>query len=190
MESTGAREPWEVVSHRLRCARRCDSPNQDARPPGSVPELVVVHGISLPPGRFGTGLVDALFCNAIDPERHPDLQELCDLRVSAHLLIARDGSVTQYVPFDRRAWHAGVSSWCGREGCNDFAIGIELEGTDETPYADAQYTSLVATIQALLRAYPSLEADAVVGHCDIAPGRKTDPGPAFDWRRLRAALRA
>ena len=179
---------WQVAEHRLPGARRCESPNQDERPPGMLPELIVIHGISLPPGQFGTGRVDHLFCNQIDPDRDPDLAELCDFRVSSHLLIDRAGEVTQYVPFDRRAWHAGLSCWRGREGCNDFSIGIELEGTDDTPYTAAQYRGLSAVIRALWAAYPSLSKDAVVGHCDIAPGRKTDPGPAFDWARLARDL--
>lgn len=188
MAGSDANGQRRVVGHRLLGARRCDSPNQDARPPGAVPELVVVHGISLPPGRFGTGLIDALFCNAIDPLVHPELAELCELRVSSHLLIERSGAVTQYVPFDRRAWHAGVSEWCGRSGCNDFSVGIELEGTDTTLYADAQYVALVDAIRALRQAYGAIAEDAIVGHADVAPGRKTDPGPAFDWGRLRQAL--
>lgn len=179
---------WQVVEHRLAGARRCESPNQDERPDATVPELIVIHGISLPPGQFGTGLVDDLFCNRINPDRTPELAELCDFRVSSHLLIDRAGAVTQYVAFDRRAWHAGVSRWRGRERCNDFAIGIELEGTDVTPYTEAQYQSLTAVIRALWAAYPGLGADAVVGHCDVAPERKTDPGPAFDWARLQREL--
>lgn len=183
-----AMDRWQVAEHRLVGARRCESPNQDERPPGMLLELVVIHGISLPPGQFGTGRVDDLFCNQIDPERDPALAELCDFRVSSHLLVDRAGEVSQYVAFDRRAWHAGVSCWRGRERCNDFSIGIELEGTDETPYTAAQYRSLAAIIRALWTAYPSLEADALVGHCDIAPGRKTDPGPAFDWAWLEQGL--
>lgn len=179
---------WRVVEHRLVGARRCESPNQDERPAGTLPELLVIHGISLPPGHFGTGRVDDLFCNRIDPQRDPGLAELCDVRVSAHLLVDRVGKVSQYVAFDRRAWHAGLSCWRGRERCNDFSIGIELEGTDDLPYTARQYRSLVAVIRALRAAYPSLGADALVGHCDIAPGRKTDPGPAFDWARLQSGL--
>lgn len=179
---------WRVAEHRLVGARRCESPNQDERPPGSALELIVIHGISLPPGKYGTGLVDDLFCNRIDPADHPSLAELCDVRVSSHLLIDRAGQITQYVAFDRRAWHAGLSCWRGRERCNDFSIGIELEGTDLAPYEDAQYSSLTAVIRALWAAYPDLERDALVGHCHIAPERKTDPGPAFDWTRLEREL--
>jgi AmpD protein len=146
------------------------------------PELIVVHGISLPPGEFGGPWVDDLFLGQLDPAAHPYFAAIAHLRVSAHLLIRRDGSVTQYVPFHLRAWHAGASVFGGRERCNDFSIGIELEGTDEVPYTDIQYARLASTILVLKRAYPSL--DALAGHADIAPGRKTDPGPAFDWGRL------
>ncbi len=171
-------------------ARRVPSPNQDARPPGCAPELIVVHNISLPPGRFGGPYIEALFTNRLDPAAHPYFATLAGLRVSAHLLLRRDGEAVQFVPFGRRAWHAGVSCWAGRERCNDFSIGIELEGTDEGPYTDAQYQRLTAVTAALLRHYPRLSARAIVGHCDIAPGRKTDPGPGFDWARFRAALAA
>lgn len=177
-----------VQDHWLLPARRCLSPNRDARPAGTDPALIVIHGISLPPGRFGTGDVDALFTNCLDPLAHPDYPELCAMRVSSHLLIDRTGACIQYVPFSERAWHAGRSHWCGRDGCNDFSIGIELEGTDDTPYSDAQYRVLADVVRALRCAYPTLAADALAGHSDIAPGRKTDPGPAFDWPRLRGLL--
>lgn len=176
----------EVQAHWLVAAARMPSPFQDARPVDITPTLVVLHGISLPPGRFGTGVVEALFLGALpDAVRraHPDLD---GLRVSAHLLVRRDGSLVQFVPFDRRAWHAGRSAWRGRSGCNDFAIGIEIEGMDIVPYADAQYAALAGVLPALRAAYPGIAADAVVGHEHVAPGRKTDPGPAFDWQRLRA----
>ncbi len=172
----------------LDAARRVPSPNQDARPPGCRPELIVVHNISLPPGEFGGPHIEALFTNRLDPGAHPYFAGIAGLRVSAHLLIRRDGALVQFVPFGRRAWHAGVSCWRGRPACNDFSVGIELEGTDDRPYGDAQYTRLAAVVTALRRHYPSLTADALAGHCDIAPGRKTDPGPAFDWDRLRALL--
>lgn len=177
-----------VEAHWLSGARRAPSENCDERPAGVEPELVVIHGISLPPGEFGGDDVEALFTNCLDPYAHPDYPELCAMRVSSHLLIDRGGAITQFVPFDRRAWHAGVSHWCGRDGCNDFSIGIELEGTDTLAYTDAQYEVLVSVLCALRRAYPAIAADAVVGHCDIAPGRKTDPGVAFDWDRLRRDL--
>jgi AmpD protein len=168
----------------LRPAVQCPSPNQDDRPEGVEPGLIVIHGISLPPGRFGGPYIEHLFTNCIDRTVHPYFEEIADLHVSAHLLIRRDGSVTQFVPFGRRAWHAGASSFRGRSCCNDFSIGIELEGDDESPYADEQYIELAQVIEALIDAYPTLDARTVAGHCDIAPGRKTDPGPAFDWLRL------
>jgi AmpD protein len=170
-------------------ARSVPSPNCDERPPGVAPELIVVHGISLPPGEFGGPWIDQLFTNTLAPGLHPYFASLAGLRVSAHALVRRDGEVVQYVPFTRRAWHAGESSWRGRPRCNDFSIGIELEGTDAMPYSDAQYTALARLVAALLTAYPSLDAEALAGHSDIAPGRKTDPGPAFDWPRLRAEAR-
>ncbi len=164
--------------------RRLPSPNQDARPGGERPSLVVVHGISLPPGRFGGPYVDQLFTNRLDPKAHPFFAEIQHLRVSAHLLIDREGRLTQYVSFLARAWHAGESCFQGRRRCNDFAVGIELEGTGHQPYTTAQYRQLAAVIQALAARYPGIGPGRVVGHCHIAPGRKTDPGPAFDWRRL------
>jgi AmpD protein len=171
-------------------ARVIDSPNRDARPGGLEPELVVVHGISLPPGRFGGPWIDRLFQNALPAGEHPYFDTLQHLRVSSHVLIARDGTATQYVPFGERAWHAGASYWRGRGACNDFSVGIELEGTDEDPYDDRQYEALADLVAALQRAYPSLADGWIAGHSDIAPGRKTDPGPAFDWRRLEEAIRA
>jgi len=162
------------------------SPHCDARPPGVVSDLIVVHGITLPPGEFGGAWIDDLFLGRLDPAAHPYFAEIAHLRVSAHLLIRRDGAVTQYVPFHLRAWHAGVSAFEGRAGCNDFSIGIELEGTDEVPYTEGQYTALARVISALQRAYPSLRA--IAGHVDIAPGRKTDPGASFDWGRLESLL--
>lgn len=168
--------------------RRILSPNRDARPDGCDLELIVVHGISLPPGRFGGDCVDRLFTNALRADEHPYFAEVCHLRVSAHVLIDRQGALTQYVPFTERAWHAGASVYCGRAACNDFSVGIELEGADDVPYTAEQYRSLAELVQALRQAYPSLRAAEIVGHCDIAPGRKTDPGPAFDWDRFRRAV--
>ena len=170
-------------------ARRCASPNCDARPPGTEIELLVVHGISLPPGEFGGPHIDALFCNRLDARAHEYFAAISALRVSAHLLVRRDGEVVQYVPFSKRAWHAGVSSFGGRERCNDYSVGIELEGTDDRPYSDPQYERLGAVVRLLRRRWPLIDEQRVVGHCDIAPGRKTDPGPIFDWRRLREASR-
>jgi AmpD protein len=168
--------------------RQALSPHFDHRPAGFVPELLVVHGISLPPGEFGGPWIDRLFTGTLPADGHPYFRAIAAQRVSAHALIRRDGQIVQYVPFDARAWHAGQSAWCGRTGCNDFSIGVELEGTDEMPYADAQYGALAGLISALLSVYPSLRKEAIVGHSDIAPGRKTDPGPSFDWARLRALL--
>jgi AmpD protein len=170
-------------------ARQVLSPHCDARPPGAAPELLVVHGISLPPGEFGGPWIDRLFCGDLPATADPRFETMAPLRVSAHALIDRRGAISQYVPFQQRAWHAGVSSYRGREACNDFSIGIELEGTDELPYEAEQYQSLVRLIVALRSAYPALGEEALVGHSDIAPGRKSDPGPAFDWERLRALLR-
>jgi AmpD protein len=164
------------------------SPNCDRRPDGTDASLIVVHGISLPPGEFGGPWIDRLFTNCLPAEAHDYFAEIAHLRVSAHALIRRDGEIRQYVPFTARAWHAGESSWCGRSVCNDFSIGIELEGTDDTPYTDAQYLKLTALVVALRRTYASLQDADVVGHDQIAPGRKTDPGPAFDWNRLNSAL--
>lgn len=169
-------------------ARQVLSPHFDARPPGVAPELIVVHGISLPPGEFGGPWIDRLFAGDLPSDAHPFFRDTAALRVSAHAVIRRDGSITQYVPFGLRAWHAGQSQYQGRSGCNDFSIGIELEGTDTTPYTDAQYESLAALARALLATYPTLAADRITGHSDIAPGRKTDPGPAFDWDRWRRVL--
>lgn len=170
--------------HWLAGARRIESPNAGPRPDPEDISLVVVHGISLPPGEFGTGGVEALFTNSLTIDAHPAFADLDGVRVSAHLLISRRGRLTQFVPFDRRAWHAGVSSYRGRLGCNDFSVGIELEGTDSTPYTNTQYARLAAVVAALSARYPKLSLSAVVGHAEIAPGRKTDPGPAFDWARL------
>ena len=168
--------------------RRAPSPNCDDRPQGVEIDLLVIHGISLPPGEFGTPCIEQLFCNALDYHAYPRLQDIKGLRVSAHLLIDRPGNVVQFVPFHRRAWHAGRSEFNGRENCNDFSIGIELEGTDDIAYQPEQYHTLVRVITALQQVWPQLTPDTIRGHCHIAPGRKTDPGPAFDWERLYARL--
>ncbi len=168
--------------------RQVLSPHFDARPAGMFPELLVVHGISLPPGEFGGPWIDRLFTGTLPADAHAYFRDIAGQRVSAHALIRRDGQIVQYVPFGERAWHAGQSTYRGRDACNDFSIGVELEGTDDTPYTDAQYRALAALIATLLAAYPSLSARAIAGHSDIAPGRKTDPGPSFDWIRLRALL--
>lgn len=174
----------------LEGAHYVPSPNCNDRPSGTCVDLLVLHNISLPPGQFGTGCISEFFTNCLDTARHPYFKAIAALQVSAHLLIERDGRVIQFVPFDRRAWHAGVSSWQGREQCNDFSIGIELEGTDDMAYSDIQYQQLVAVVHQLQRSYPALTTERIVGHSDIAPGRKTDPGPAFDWKRFRRALDA
>jgi AmpD protein len=170
--------------------RQVLSPHFDGRPAGVLPELIIVHGISLPPGEFGGPWIDHLFTGGLPPDAHPSFRDVSRLRVSAHVVIRRDGTIVQYVPFGQRAWHAGQSHYRGRPACNDFSVGIELEGTDNTPYTDQQYDQLGALIEALLETYPSLSSDHIVGHSDVAPGRKTDPGPAFDWERLRSVLRA
>ena len=171
-------------------ARVCLSPNRDARPFGVAPELVVIHSISLPPAQFGGPFIEQLFTNTLDPQEHPFFAEIADLRVSAHVLIGRDGLATQFVSFDERAWHAGVSCWNGRERCNDFSIGIELEGCDQRAFTNAQYAALARLIRWLRGHFPRLAAeDAIAGHSDIAPGRKTDPGPYFDWAHLDGQLK-
>lgn len=178
----------DVKTGLLEGARQVPSPNFNERPSGCRPELIVIHGISLPPGEFGGFAIDQFFTNCLDCSLHPYFSQIEGLQVSSHLLIRRDGEIVQYVPFTRRAWHAGVSCYKGRENCNDFSIGIELEGTDELPYAEAQYRRLAEVAACLLRTYDSLSARDIVGHSDIAPGRKTDPGPAFDWPRFRERL--
>jgi len=169
-------------------ARQVASPNWDERPAGTAIDLIVIHGISLPPGEYGGPWIDALFTNTLDPHAHPYFSEIYQLKVSSHLLIRRDGELVQYVPFHLRAWHAGVSSYEGRERCNDFSVGIELEGTDDDPYEEKQYQRLAEVIAALEQAYPTLSRQRLAGHSDIAPGRKTDPGPVFQWSRLHARL--
>ena len=169
-------------------ARLCLSPNRDERPTGKPIDLLILHGISLPPGQFGGDEIEALFLNRLDWDAHPYFGEIRGLEVSAHLLIRRDGEIVQFVPFTERAWHAGESNFRGRSRCNDFSIGIELEGEDETPYDDEQYRVLPHVLQALLQAYPNISPREIAGHCDVAPGRKVDPGPAFDWLRLYDAL--
>jgi len=176
-----AREGW------LSGVRRVRSPNADARPDGTGVTLVVVHGISLPPGRFGGDAIERLFTNRLDPRAHPYYATLRDLRVSAHFLIRRDGALTQFVSCADRAWHAGASRWNGRERCNDYSIGIELEGADDRPYTAKQYARLAALLRRLRRSWP---IEDVAGHSDVAPGRKTDPGPSFDWKRLRRLIGA
>lgn len=160
--------------------RICLSPNFSDREANDI-SLLVLHNISLPPGKFGGGYVEKFFLNELDSQEHPYFKEIDDLRVSSHLYIKRDGSITQFVPLDKKAWHAGISSFKGRENCNEFSIGVELEGTDEVPYERAQYTSLIEITMFLMKQYPHLNKDNIVGHSDIAPERKTDPGSSFDW---------
>ncbi|MDR2306416.1 MAG: 1,6-anhydro-N-acetylmuramyl-L-alanine amidase AmpD [Paucimonas sp.] len=166
----------------------CPSPNFNARPEGEAISLLVIHNISLPPACFGTGKVQQFFQNRLDPDEHPYFTSISHLTVSAHLFVERDGQVTQFVSLLDRAWHAGVSRFEDREGCNDFSIGIELEGTDEQPYTDAQYATLEQLTREIRRVWPVIDRTRICGHNDIAPERKTDPGPAFDWPRYRAAL--
>ncbi len=175
----------DIHSGLLDVARQVPSPNCDARPAGTSIDLLVIHNISLPPGCFGGDAIDCFFTNTLDVDADPFYSEISELRVSAHLLIQRDGAIVQYVPFTQRAWHAGVSCFAGRECCNDFSIGIELEGTDELPYEAIQYQVLRQLIDLLVQVYPGIRQDRIVGHSDIAPGRKTDPGPAFDWSKIR-----
>lgn len=170
-------------------ARQVSSPNVDARPVGTEPDLIIVHGISLPPGEYGGPWIDQLFTNQLLPDQHPYFKEIEGLKVSTHVLIRRDGELVQYAPFQQRAWHAGVSSYRGRERCNDYSVGIELEGTDDSPYEAIQYAQLARVVISLSRYYPSLSVEHVVGHSDVAPGRKTDPGDSFDWARLRALIK-
>ena len=186
----GAPVTVDVGRGLLAPARVVPSPNQDARPPGATIDLLVVHGISLPPGEFGGPWVERLFLNALPAASHPYFATIAALRVSAHLFIRRDGEIVQFVPFHARAWHAGASSWRHRVACNDFSIGIELEGDDVVPYAPAQYRCLAAVVVALRQAYPTLAVDAIAGHSDVAPGRKTDPGAGFDWSALAAGVAA
>lgn len=167
--------------------RQVFSPHRDKRPAGMAPELIVIHGISLPPGDFGGPWIERLFTGSLPRDAHPYFATIHG-RVSAHLLVRRDGELVQFVPFHLRAWHAGVSSFRGREACNDFSIGIELEGTDDIPYEAAQYETTAAAIHALRQAYPGIAPDNLAGHSDIAPGRKTDPGPSFCWATLQRRL--
>jgi len=172
----------------LQEAEYIPSPNCDERPEGETLDLIVLHNISLPPGEFGDGWIEKLFTNALPADAHPYFEEIADIQVSAHVLIRRTGEVLQFVPFHQRAWHAGASEYQGRTRCNDFSVGIEMEGTDELPYEDAQYAALIQVLEALIDAYPGLDDEHITGHEHIAPGRKTDPGLAFDWERLGREL--
>ncbi|MEI7612272.1 MAG: 1,6-anhydro-N-acetylmuramyl-L-alanine amidase AmpD [Betaproteobacteria bacterium] len=187
---TGGDRNYQAESHVdgegwLKEGRCVASPNFDQRPAGTAISLVVIHAISLPPSRFGSDDILRFFTNTLVPEAHPFFSEIVHLRVSAHFLIRRDGELIQFVSCHERAWHAGESSWCGRERCNDFSIGIELEGCDDQPFEESQYRCLSDLIQFLCTCYP---IDAVVGHSDIAPSRKTDPGPCFEWARIQGCV--
>lgn len=168
--------------------KRVESPNADHRPVDAEISLLVIHNISLPPEQFGGPYIEQLFCNCLNPSQHPYFKQIYQLQVSSHLLIDREGAIVQFVPFQKRAWHAGVSEFEGRERCNDFSVGIELEGADQIPYTEAQYRKLAVIVKLLLSHYPSITPQRIVGHSDIAPGRKTDPGPAFDWQLFRQSL--
>jgi AmpD protein len=180
----------DLESGLMRGARHVASPNFDARPEGAPIDLIVIHGISLPPGEFGGPWIDRLFTNSLPLEMHPYFAEIAGLRVSSHLVIARDGVLTQYVSFNDRAWHAGRSSYQGRVECNDYSVGVELEGADIVPYEAAQYEVLAEAIAALCVAYPLISTQRITGHSDVAPGRKTDPGTAFDWPLARRCIAA
>jgi len=176
----------QIEQGQLVAARQQASPNCDERK--DEVSLLIVHGISLPPGEFGGPWIDALFTNTLDPDEHEYFKQISHLKVSSHILIRRDGELVQYVPFNKRAWHAGESQFHGQDCCNDFSIGIELEGTDDLAYTDEQYNQLVAVITSIQAEYPAITTERIVGHSDVAPGRKTDPGTAFDWARLRRLL--
>ena len=169
-------------------ARQLCSPNYDDRPDNRDISLLVIHNISLPPGEFGGPWIDLFFTNNLPSDAHPYFEQIASIKVSSHLLIRRDGELVQYVPLDKRAWHAGLSSHDGRDRCNDFSIGIELEGTDESAYTDEQYQQLAKVTKTILVHYPKITHERIVGHNDIAPGRKTDPGLSFDWTRYRALI--
>jgi N-acetyl-anhydromuramoyl-L-alanine amidase len=179
---------WLRGEEGLASVRHCASPNYNQRPAATAVDLLVIHNISLPPGQFGGGYVEQLFCNCLDCDADPALADLQGLEVSAHLLIDRAGVITQFVSFHDRAWHAGESRFEGRSNCNDFSIGIELEGTDTLPYTDAQYARLIRVTHLLCDYFPALTSSRIVGHSDIAPERKTDPGAAFDWVYYKKSL--
>lgn len=173
--------------HRLEGARICDSPNFSDRLNEEI-SLLVIHNISLPPGQFGNNFVDQFFTNKLDPKKDPYFEEIYEMKVSSHLFIGREGFLTQFVPFDKAAWHAGISEFKGRENCNEFSIGIELEGTDDLEYPSNQYKTLIEVTKTLMEAYPKISSDNIVGHKDIAPARKTDPGEAFNWDLYKSSL--
>ena len=179
----------KIDQHRLVEAEQIDSPNFNARPDDEI-SLIVIHCISLPPGQFGGDFISQLFTNRLSPSDHPSFEQIHTLEFSAHTLVRRNGKTIQYVPFNQRAWHAGHSNYQGRSDCNDFSIGIELEGDTKQPYTEQQYQTLSELIIALVNQYPDLSLESVTGHSDIAPERKQDPGESFEWNRLRALLHA
>lgn len=174
-----------IHAHRLSLARQLDSPNCSDRPQEHKIDLLVIHSISLPPGQYGGPYIDDFFCNQLRTDEHPYFREIAELQVSAHLLIRRNGDIHQYVPFDKKAWHAGVSNFCGVNNCNDYSIGVELEGCDDDEFTPQQYKQLAYVTAVLQSVYPAITAQRIVGHSDIAPGRKTDPGPCFNWEKYK-----
>jgi len=180
-------EEWVVNDHWLNIAQKSPSPNFNARPNDEI-SLLVVHNISLPPKQYGGPFVEDFFCNRLDVSADPYFAEISHLEVSSHLFIRRDGSIIQFVPFNQRAWHAGLSHYSGRDNCNDFSIGIEMEGCDDEAYCNEQYLSLQQVTRVLMLAYPQISSDRITGHEFISPRRKTDPGPAFKWQRLFSDL--
>jgi AmpD protein len=180
----------DLTTGLLNVANYLSSPYYNERPEDVAIDMVVIHCIALPPATFGNSCIEAFFCGKLDFSADPYFETIKDLRVSAHLLISRQGAITQFVPFHQRAWHAGVSTFAGRGDCNDFSIGIELEGSDDLPYEKIQYEKLAAVTQALLNTYPAITQERIVGHSDIAPGRKTDPGKSFDWKYFTGLLTA
>ncbi|QHJ13321.1 1,6-anhydro-N-acetylmuramyl-L-alanine amidase AmpD [Paraglaciecola mesophila] len=179
---------FTINQHALIDARQVTTTHKDQRPDPRDISLLVIHNISLPPNQFDTPYIEDFFAGKLDPKAHPYFQKIHEMRVSAHCVIKRDGELIQFVPFDERAWHAGLSSFQGRQRCNDYAIGVELEGADHIPYTKQQYTALLKLSQILMHTYPKITLGRIVGHNDIAPGRKTDPGVAFDWQRFRQGL--
>lgn len=179
---------FTVTNHLLDQAEFLESPNSSERTKGIKPSLIVIHNISLPPNNFGGDYIVDFFLNKLDSSEHPFFEEIKDLKVSSHLFIDRTGKVIQFVDFNKKAWHAGISKFEGKEDCNDFSIGIELEGTDTESYSDEQYQSLTSVTKCLMNIYSKITKDRIVGHADIAPKRKTDPGESFDWPRYRSSF--
>jgi len=180
----------QITNHWLSSAQKITSPNCDNRDDENNISLIVIHCISLPEGQFDTPFIAQLFTNQLDQRAHPSFANISHLEVSSHIVIQRNGSITQYVPFNKRAWHAGISKYKGHQKCNDFSIGIELEGTDCCPYTKQQYSQLATLIHCLIQTYPKLNLEDITGHSDIAPQRKTDPGKYFDWEKLSQLLKA